>query len=297
MRIRVATGVALGVVLAVPPAVSAASTRATPKAAPALSGAAVYASGSGDRLSRYADGEWSTLVKSEAMAQYTVSPDGKKVAWVSSGGRLQIRQGGRTMTLVSGLQAGTPCLTPAWSADSAKVAYPQSGGTIMSVKADGTGAPHRLGTSPGVCHLAWSADGRYLAGYTGEANALYRLDTRTAESAPVKGVKWITHVQSLSPNGRHAIVEFPQQPGTLGDGTWPTAFKPVVLDMVTGKRRTPAVKGRLLGAFYLADGRMVVRVAGEEHNTLVVLGTDGKELQRVAEPARAKKQALLQVLP
>lgn len=265
-------------------------------ATPELSGAAVYAGSPSNQLSRYESGEWSTIARPGSMPQFAAAPDGKKAAWVTTNGRLEVRDGTRTATVVSGLQGGTPCLTPVWSADSTQVAY-AVGDTIMAVKADGSGAPRKLGGSPGVCHLAWSADGRYVAGYTGEANALYRLDVKTGKAAKAKGVKWITHVQSLSPNGRNAVVEFPANADTLGDGSWPAAFKPVVLDMVTGKRHAPAVKGKLLGALYLKDGRMVVRVAGSGHNTLVVLDAAGKEVQRVAEPARAKKQALLQVLP
>ncbi|MGW3346904.1 TolB family protein [Nonomuraea rubra] len=265
--------------------------------APELSGAAVYAGASDNQLSRYEGGAWSTIAKPGSMPQYAASPDGRKAAWVTSSGRLQVRSGGRTTTIVSGLQGATPCLTPVWSADSTRVAYIQGGDTIMSVKADGSGAPRKLGRSAGVCHLAWSADGRYVAGYTGEANALYRLDVKTGKAVRAKGVTWITHVQSLSPNGRNAVVEVPANPGTLGDGSWPAAFKPVLLDLVTGKKRAPAVKGKLLGALYLKDGRLVVRVAGASHNTLVVLDGAGKEVQRIAEPAKAKKQALLQVLP
>ncbi|MFC4111486.1 TolB family protein [Nonomuraea zeae] len=288
MKIRVVAGVALGAALVIPSAASA-------SAAPELSGAAVYAS-TGNQLSRYEAGEWSTLAKTGTMPQFSASPDGKKAAWVTAGGKLQIKQDGRTTTVVSGLQGGTPCLTPVWSPDSARVAY-AAGSTIMSVKADGSGAPRKLGASAGVCHLAWSANGRYVAGYSGEADALYRLDVTTGKSAKAKGVKLVTHLQSLSPDGRKAVVEFPQHPDALGDGSWPTYFKPVVVDMVTGKRQSPAVKGKLLGAFYLADGRLVVRVGGAQHNTLVVLDGAGKEVQRVAEPAKARKLALLQVLP
>ncbi|MEV0386533.1 hypothetical protein [Nonomuraea sp. NPDC050643] len=289
MKTYIATGVALGAVLMAPSTASAAT-------APELSGAAVYA-GAGNQLSRYDGGRWSTLAKTGDMPQFAASPDGRKAAWVTSDGRLQVRQGGRTTTIVSGLQGGTPCLTPVWSADSTDVAYTEHGTTIMAVKADGSGAPRELGRSRGVCHLAWSANGRYVAGYTGEADALYRLDVKSGKAVRAKGVKLVTHLQSLSPNGRSAVVEFPRNADTLGDGSWPTFYKPVVVDMVTGKRVPLKVKGTPLGALYLADGRLVVRVSGKEHNTLVVLDGEGNELQRIAEPAKAKKQALLQVLP
>ncbi|MEO3869810.1 hypothetical protein ABGB18_13365 [Nonomuraea sp. B12E4] len=288
MRIRVVAGAALGAVLVAAPG-------ATATVPAQLSGAAVYASAA-NQLSRYTAGEWATLARTGNLPQFAASPDGRKAAWVTSDGWLQVRQEGKTLTLVSGIQGGTPCLTPVWSPNSERVAYGGGGNTVMSVRADGTGAPHKLGTTEGICHLAWAANGRYLAGYTGEADGLYRLDTTTGKAVRVKGVDLVTHVQSVSPDGRKAVVEFPRNPDALGDGGWPAWFKPVVVDMVTGKRYTPQVKGRLLGASYLADGRLVVRVAGQENNTLVVLDEAGQEVQRIAEPSKARKQALLQVL-
>jgi hypothetical protein len=287
MKIRIVAGVVLGLTLAAP-------AQAVAAAPQPLSGAAVYG---GDRLDRYQDGAWHTLARTGTLPQVAASPDGKKAAWVTQGGRLQVREGGRTVTLASGLQGGTPCLTPVWSPDSTRVAYAGAGDAVMSVKADASAPPRKLGSSKGVCHLAWSANGRYLAGYTGEADAVYRLDVKTGKAVRAKGVKQVTHVQSLSPDGRRAVVEFPADPDALGDGSWPAAFKPVVLDLVTGRRQTPKVKGRLIGASYLADGRLVVRVAGSPANTLVVLDAAGAELQRLAEPARARNRALLQVLP
>ncbi|MET8984095.1 hypothetical protein ABZW49_01470 [Nonomuraea wenchangensis] len=287
MKIRIVAGVVLGLTLAAP-------TQAVAAAPQPLSGAAVYG---GARLDRYQDGAWSTLASTGTLPQVAASPDGRKAAWVTQGGRLQVREGGRTVTLASGIQGGTPCLTPVWSPDSTRVAYVGGGDAVMSVKADASAPPRKLGSSKGVCHLAWSANGRYLAGYTGEADAVYRLDVKTGKAVRAKGVKQVTHVQSLSPDGRRAVVEFPSNPDALGDGSWPSAFKPVVLDLVTGRRQTPKVKGRLIGASYLADGRLVVRVAGSPANTLVVLDAAGVELQRLAEPARARNRALLQVLP
>ncbi|MEV1169406.1 hypothetical protein [Nonomuraea sp. NPDC049784] len=300
MKTHVVTGVALGAVLVFSSAASPASAAPTPD----LSGA-VYA-GIGNQLTRYANGEWSTLAEIGATPQFAASPDGTKAAWVTENGELQVRQGGKTTTLVSGLQGGTPCLTPVWSADSSRVAYPAQGDAIMSAKADASAPPRKLGTSPGVCHLAWSANGRYLAGYNTQGDGLYRLNAKTGKTVPAKGVKYINHVQSLSPDGSKAVVSFPDSPETLGDGTWPASFKPVVLDIETGKRQRPEVKGKQLGAFYLPDGRLVVRTAGTRgqsgtgdpaHNSLVVLDSEGQPVQRIAEPTKARNRALLQVLP
>ncbi|KAB8190302.1 hypothetical protein FH608_035610 [Nonomuraea phyllanthi] len=297
MKTHVVIGAALGAALVF-------STAASAAPAPDLSGA-VYA-GFGHQLTRYANGEWSTLARIGATQRFAASPDGTKAAWVTDGGDLQVSLNGRTTTLVRGLRGGTPCMTPVWSSDSATVAYPARGGRIMAVKADGSAAPRKLGTSKGVCHLAWSADGRYLAGHTGQGDGLYRLDAKTGRSTQVKGVRYVNHVQSLSPDGSKAIIAIPDGPDEVGDGTWPSTFTPVVVDMATGKRQRVPVKGRQLGAFYLRDGRLVARTAGTggqsgaaapARNVLVVLDSAGRPVQRIDEPTRARKHALLQVLP
>jgi hypothetical protein len=56
------------------------------------------------------------------------------------------------------------------------------------------------------------------------------------------------------------------------------------------------VKGTLIGAVYFSDGRLVVRVKGKVRNTLVVLDPGLREVHRMAEPAKARKLGMLNVL-
>ncbi|MFE0147704.1 TolB family protein [Nonomuraea sp. NPDC059007] len=279
---KVLAGVVLSAALVVP---------VTAQAATAAQEKLVYFSyDKSGKVRAYEKGEgWRTLAGTGAMPQMAAAPDGRKAAWITDKGKLVVKAGRTLTTVATKLQGGTPCLTPTWSADSKQVAYVK-GETVMAVRADGTGA-RKLGSTKGVCHLAWSADGRYLAGYTGEADALYLLDTKTGKDDRVKGVKSITHVQSLSPDGSKAVVQVPSDPETPGDGTWPSAFTPVLLDTATGKKRAIPVKGKLTGAFYRPDGSMVVRTAGK----IVILDRNGEEVRRLAEPAGAKDAALLQV--
>ncbi|WP_214411966.1 TolB family protein [Sphaerisporangium fuscum] len=307
MKQRVLAGAALAAALTASYAVSTgvpASAASTPERVTAarqpLTGEAVYFDFSHNRFTvdHYVPGKgFARLAQPSDNFQFSASPDGKKVAWITAAGKVLVKDGAKVTTVSKGAQGGAPCLTPTWSPDSKRVAFGVAGDDVMVVNADGTGA-HKAGRTAGVCHLAWSGDGRYLAGYTGEADAIYKLDLTTGKAAKVRGVKdYVVHVQSLSPDGRKVIAEtMPRSSTELGDGGWPSWFTPAVIDTATGRKTPIPVTGKLIGAFYQADGRLVVRVAGSGHNTLVVLDEAGKELQRLDEPARAKKQALLRVV-
>ncbi|WP_248961085.1 TolB family protein [Sphaerisporangium perillae] len=304
MKHRILVGAALAAAVtaafAVPAAASVlagASVQAGTAARP-LTGRAVYFDYKAGKFSvdRYEPGSGFVRIgRPSDNFQFSASPDGRKLAWITVAGKVLVKDGSK-ITTVAKAPTGGPCATPTWSSDSKQVAFVGKADVVTVVNADGTGR-HAAGKTTGVCHLTWSGNGRYLAGYAGTADAVYRLDLRTGRAAKAKGVKLVTHVQSLSPDGRNVIMSPPVDPGAMGDGGWPSSFTPVIVDMVTGRKVPIPVKGRLLGAFYLADGRLVVRVAGGAHHTLVVLDKQGKESQRLGEPAQAKKQGLLQIVP
>ncbi|MGI5488139.1 TolB family protein [Microtetraspora malaysiensis] len=274
------------------------STSAAPKP---LEGVAVYYKEGNNPIRRYEPGKGFIKIANAPVFphQFSASPDGAKFAWITEDGRLHVGDGSTEKVVAKGAAAGFPCLTPVWSPDSAQVAYfPKSNADqlpLMVVNADGTGA-RKAGKVPGACHLAWSADGRHLAGASGSTDRVYVFDMRTGASVPAKGIKLANHVQSLSPDGRKVVVHTLSPEDPSGDGLWPEMFRPTVVDTVTGKQVPISVKGLKIGAFYLADGRLVVRVAGRTHNTLVVLDSSGKELQRLAEPAQARDQGILQIV-
>ncbi|MEU7939654.1 hypothetical protein [Microbispora bryophytorum] len=294
-----ALAAALTAALAAPAAAAApAGTSARPKP---LIGVAVYLSyGKGFPISRYEPGKGFTKLGAMPMTgQFSASPDGRKLAWITDRGYVRVGSGSTAATVARGAAAGFPCATPVWSPDSRRVAYVKKGnsdaGSVSVVGTDGRGG-RKAGTTLGVCHLAWSADGRYLAGYAGTTEGVYRLDVRTGKAVKVKGVGLANHVQSLSPDGTKVVVAPLSRNAPGGDGSWPGGFRPAVVDVATGKKAAIPVKGSLIGAFYLRDGRLVVRVAGRAANTLVVLDKNGRQVQRLTEPAAARRQALLQIV-
>ncbi|GAA3119137.1 hypothetical protein [Streptosporangium carneum] len=296
-HLALAVGVALAVSTAAVASPAVASSRA------ATTPGAVYFGykGAGVEVTTH-QGGWSKLSAGGGgfVAQFAAAPDGTKIAWIDGKSRLHVKSASGDKVIAKNAAYGSPCLTPAWTADGKRIAYVVKGtataATVNVVGAKG-GVPVTAGRTLGVCHLAWSADGRTLAGYAGDARGVHLLDTRTHASRKVPGIKLVNHVDGLSPDGSRVLVNAISANDPGGDGSWPLAFTPSLYDTRTGRKVAIPVRGTLIGARYLYDGTLVVRVRGAKENTWVVLDPDTfKVSQRVPEPAQARNLGLLNVL-
>lgn len=292
--------IAVGTALAVSTAAVATPALASSRTAPVTG--AVYFGYQGSKIEVLTHrGGWTSLAVGGGAfsGQFSAAPDGKRVAWIDEKSRLHVKSASGDKVIARDAAYGSPCLTPAWTADGKRIAYPKKGTatatTVIVVGADGRNVVDS-GKTVGICHLTWSADGRTLAGYAGDTRGVHLLDTRSRVSRKALGIKLANHVESLSPDSRRVVVNAISANDPAGDGSWSTSFTPSIYDTKTGKKITIPVGGTLLGARYLGDGRLAVRVKGGTANTLVILNASGKELQRVAEPTKARKLGLLGVL-
>ncbi|GHH63043.1 hypothetical protein GCM10017673_03250 [Streptosporangium violaceochromogenes] len=296
----VAAGAALvmtaSAVTAAPAVAGAASSQAAPVAGAVY---LAYRGGGVEVLTHRRTWSRQTVGGPGFVGQFSAAPGGGRVAWIDARNRLHVRSAGGDRVIAKDAAYAGPCLTPAWTADGKRIAYPVKGTasatTVKVVGADGRN-PVKAGTTLGPCHLTWSADGRTLAGYAGDTDGVHLLTAGSPVSRRVPGVKLANHVQSLSPDGRRVVVNAIGADAPGGDGSWPLAFTPSIYDTVTGRKIAVPVKGRVIGALYLRDGSLAIRVAGRPANTLLVLDASGRELRRLTEPARARTLGLLHVL-
>jgi hypothetical protein len=250
----------------------------------------------------------------------TVSPDGKRAAWVEGdilvvadltiGERTNVRDGVTTM-----------CAEPAWTADSTRLLIglaetdPKTGKPFpatdrMAILTLSNGSVSVVAGLIGSCHPLWAADGQHIVYVGSTPGGLSVL--RIGDAIPVQPVPnlgtidlktgspkhgafdYAWDLQSVSPDGSRAAV-------TLND---PRGGNPsrvlssnAIVDTVRGVVVPAPLAGRMLNAFFLPDGGMLVRLAGEEHNELVLVSPDGKELARHAERTEVRQLALLAYAP
>ncbi|MEV4491173.1 hypothetical protein AB0K04_13760 [Micromonospora coxensis] len=234
-----------------------------------------------------------------ALANASVSPDGRRVAWVDPARAATLFvadvDGSHRRTLAR--HVDTYCVAPTWAPDSRRLLFRE---------ADPLGAPGRFGVldtagrrtrvtwwdaEPQGCHALWSADGRTVAMNSATGVTLYSDDGRRPRPVPhLSGPSsWrSTHVASLSPDGSRIALTRTRPGEETGDvGRILTAN--AVLRTRDGREVSLPTGGRALRqVFFRPDGSTVVRVRAGAGHALLVIGRDGRKVAEVAEPAELR---------
>ncbi|MGB2567692.1 TolB family protein [Micromonospora citrea] len=239
------------------------------------------------------------LPRIAALANASVSPDGRRVAWVDPARAATLFvadvDGSRRRTLARHVDAY--CVTPTWSPDSRRLLFRE---------ADPLGNPGRYGVldtvgrrapvtwwdvEPQGCHALWSADGRTVAMNSATGVTLYSADGRRPRPVPhLSGPSvWRSaHVASLSPDGSRIALTRTRPDEQTGDvGRLLTAN--AVLWTRDGREMSLPTGGReLRQVFFRPDGSAVLRVRAGAGHALLVVGRDGRKAGEVAEPAELR---------
>ncbi|PZG12357.1 hypothetical protein C1I95_25975 [Micromonospora craterilacus] len=245
-----------------------------------------------------------SLPEVAAVANATVSPDGRRIAWVEMddngvwGLVVANADGSDKSWMVS--QVNHLCLAPTWSPDSRRLLFwenlPDVGPGRYGVLDTATKTVRWWSgdRNRGGCYAAWSADGGTIAMHTSDFTiTLYDVTGRKLREVPDHGGfgAWLCFaVVSASPDGsRLAVVRFAtgddgpgKGPGDLpGQNLWANAL----IDSRTGKEITLPLGGReLLQVFFRADGSMVVRVRSGHGTVLLLIDKAGRPVGEVGEP-------------
>ncbi|MEV4654599.1 hypothetical protein [Micromonospora sp. NPDC049301] len=238
-----------------------------------------------------------------AKGNASISPDGRRVAWVESEGTLVVADADGSDRQEMRSDVASSC-TPVWSPD---------GRHLLFIEAKSAGEPGRHGVldtrsdkrtvawwteQPPGCHALWSADGRTIAMAVDIGVTLYATDGTKKRVVPGFSLDgWRSHdIASLSSDGsRIALLRRApgEESGDIARELWANA----VLDTRSGRQVTLPLGGRTLRQVYFqTDGSMVVRVQAGSGYAVLLVDEDGKKISETAEPASLKDMQILAVV-
>ncbi|SCL16073.1 hypothetical protein GA0070624_0915 [Micromonospora rhizosphaerae] len=224
----------------------------------------------------------------------TISPDGKRVAWVQDS-----TDGGITGVLLLGapgqpssrtLLSGVTCVDSnalVWKGNDHLMVRQRLRPVLIDVAA---GKP--VGGDPGQeTDRCWSVDGRWLAAKSdGKPYVTDGQTTRTFRYTPPaeEAAKWGGwRARSVSLDGRYVSIGWVGTDPSRRDGSF------TVVDTVTSKVIDLPVSGKVESIQFTADFRVLVRQAAR----IVVLDSGFRKLGEVAEPRDVQKLTLLAYVP
>ncbi|MFC0029702.1 PD40 domain-containing protein [Micromonospora chaiyaphumensis] len=244
-----------------------------------------------------------------ALSNASVSPDGRRLAWVERGfdgkdvGKLYVSDidGSNKKSMASDVDEY--CITPTWSPDSRHLLFgtmQANGGYDRAGVLDTLSERHTVqwwSSRPEACHAIWSADGRTIAMNTDAGVALYDTSGRKQRAVPGLSAAgaWQSHqVTSLAPDATR-IALFRIRKGMDAGDVGRLLRVNAVLETATGKVVDLPLGGRdLKQVFFQADGSMVVRVEdGDGRVQLLLVDATGRKVAEQPEPAALRDAQLI----
>lgn len=236
------------------------------------------------------------LGKGECVANsMTVSPDGKRLAWVKGtdgvGTLVTSRiDGSRQRTLATGVV----CLGPrplVWQGGDLMMVNQGTRKVLVDMAA---GKPFE--GDPGTeTDQAWSADGRFLAAleavedggrpYVSGPSTFHRYQYEPPKDEAVKWDGW--QARSVSMDGRYVSIGWVGTDPSRQDGSF------TVVDTTTSKVVKLPTSGEVESLQFAADGKVLVRQA----TGIAVLDARFRQIGEVAEPGDVRNLTLLAYVP
>lgn len=251
----------------------------------------------------------------------TVSPDGRRLAWLDSHHQL-------VTSTVSGsdnrvLSPNVPtalCALPIWTPDSKQIIFPGSvDGFAQIVNVDGTGM--RQVKTPYPCSHVSLQDGKRLAWTTyegvspGQKPNLVIGNLSTGETQRFRLQQDVFKLVTISPDAKRAVVVI-TPPSSGGNGPGAATPDPAevakqqryasyperrtdgdLIDVTTGALLPAPVPGDIIDAAFQQDGTLFLRSVEAGTYWVSLLSTDGTVLARTAEPADYSKYGMLAYVP
>jgi TolB protein len=239
-----------------------------------------------------------------------VSPDGRRIAYITDGADLVVTDGAgaQPRTVMHGV--ADPGYEPAWSPDGTRLLVtrqdPKGPGGQPGIVDVATGRFTVLAHDPRGIHYLWSADGQHLGYSTGVCQlGLADPDGGNAHLVPVLGSqdpklnpdqRRTCDPYSISPDGTRMAVDLhtgDMPDGDIGRGLHANA----VIDTRTGTSVRLPVTGTVTAVLFQRDGGMLVRTRTGESTALVRLSAAGTVVGRATETPATKDIELLAYVP
>jgi TolB protein len=240
-----------------------------------------------------------------AVANTTVSPDGRRVAWVDDDAALFVANvdGTGKRKLLDSVDG--QCWGPVWAGDSQSLGVAvidRTGGDYKDTKGVYDFTQERFYEVRQVsgCHPVWSARGDTIVYADGSDGRIMITGGTLRTPSAIKGIggpgrPYSFDLASISPDGTKVALLLRQPGQDSGDVARELRVNAVVRTSDGQPIDLPLDGREMAQAFFQPDGTLVVRVEDGDGYTLVLISEDGEKVTEVAEPAALRDMQIVSV--